>query len=155
MGSQRVEHDSVPFTFMFVIAFLPKGRCLLILWLESPSAVILEPRKITSATVSPFLPSVCHEMMGLAAMILVFSMLNFKPAFSLSSFTLIRRLFTSSSLSPIRVVSFTYLKLLIVLLAILILVCNSSSLEFHMMCSAYKLNKYIDSNSLVILFSQF
>ena len=52
-----------------VITFLPKSKCLLISWLQSPSAVILEPRKIKSATVSP---SICHEVMGLDAMILVF-----------------------------------------------------------------------------------
>ena len=52
-----------------VIAFLPRSKCLLISWLESPSAVILEHRKIKSATVSP---SICHEVMGPDAMILVF-----------------------------------------------------------------------------------
>ena len=53
-----------------VIAFLPRIRCLLISWLQSPSAVILEPPKINSVTVSIVSPSVCHEMMGLDAMIL-------------------------------------------------------------------------------------
>ena len=71
----------------FVIAFLPRSKHLLILWLQSPSAVILEPKKIKSATLSPFFPSVCHEVMGLDAMILVFWMLSFKPALSLSSFS--------------------------------------------------------------------
>ena len=52
-----------------VIAFLPRKKHLLISWLQSPSAVILEPPKIKSATVSPF---ICHEVMGLDAMILVF-----------------------------------------------------------------------------------
>ena len=61
--------------------------------------------------------SICHEVMGPDAMILVFWMLGFKPAFSLSSFTLIKRLFCSSSLSAIRVVSSAYLRLLIFLLA--------------------------------------
>ena len=56
----------------FVIAFLPKSKCLLISWLQSPSTVILEPKKIKSATVSIFSPSVCHEIMELDAMILVF-----------------------------------------------------------------------------------
>ena len=56
----------------FVIAFLPKNRHLLISWLQSPSAVILEPKKIKSVTVSTVSPSVCHEVMGLDAMILVF-----------------------------------------------------------------------------------
>ena len=63
-------------------------------------------------------------------------MLGFKPTFSLSSFTFIKRLFSSSLLSAIRVVSSAYLKLLIFLLAILILACASSSPVFLMMCSA-------------------
>ena len=61
----------------------------------------MEPQKIKSLTVSPF---ICHEVMGPDAMILVFWMLSFKPTFSLSSFTFIRRLFSSSSLYAIRVV---------------------------------------------------
>ena len=64
----------------FVIAFLSRSRHLLILWLHSPSAVTLESKKIKSVTAA-FSPSVCCEMMGLGAMILVFWM--FKPAFSL------------------------------------------------------------------------
>ena len=52
-----------------VVAFLPRSKHLLISWLQSPSAVILEPKKINSVIVSP---SVCHEVMGLDAMILVF-----------------------------------------------------------------------------------
>ena len=55
-----------------VITFLPRSQHLLISWLQSPSAVILEPRKIKSATVSIVSPSICHEVMGLDAMILVF-----------------------------------------------------------------------------------
>ena len=54
-----------------VITFLPRSKCLLISWLQSPSAVILEPRKIKSATVSTVSPSICHEVMGPVAMILV------------------------------------------------------------------------------------
>ena len=79
-----------------VKAFLPRSKCLLMSWLRLPSAVILEPRKIKSATVSP---SICHEVMVSFAMILVFLILSFKPAFSLSSFTFFKRLFISSSLS--------------------------------------------------------
>ena len=56
----------------FVTAFLPRSKCLLILWLQSLSAVILELKKIKSATVSTFPPCICHEVMGLGAMILVF-----------------------------------------------------------------------------------
>ena len=55
-----------------VITFLPRSKCLLISWLQSPSAVILEPPKIKSATVSPVSPSICHEVMGLDTMIFVF-----------------------------------------------------------------------------------
>ena len=89
----------------FVIAFLPRSKCLLISWLQSPSAVILEPKKIKSLTVSIVSPSICHEVMGADAMILVFQMLSFKSTFLLSSFTFIKRLFSSSLLSAIRVVS--------------------------------------------------
>ena len=56
----------------FVIAFLPKGKCLLIAWLKCPSAVFLEPKKIKSVTVSVVSSSVCHEVMGPDAMILLF-----------------------------------------------------------------------------------
>ena len=56
----------------FVIAFLPRSKCLLTSWLQLPSAVILEPPKIKSVIVSIVSPSVCHEVMGLDAMILVF-----------------------------------------------------------------------------------
>ena len=69
----------------FIIAFLPRSKGLLISWLQPPSAVILEPKKIKSLTVSIVFPSICHEVMGMDAMILVFWMLNFKPFFSLSS----------------------------------------------------------------------
>ena len=55
-----------------VITFLPRSKHLLISWLQSPSAVILEPKKIKSAIVSTVSPSICHEVMGLDAMILVF-----------------------------------------------------------------------------------
>ena len=55
-----------------VITFLPRSKHLLISWLQSPYAVILEPRKIKSATVSTVSPSICHEVIGLDAMILVF-----------------------------------------------------------------------------------
>ena len=57
---------------MLVITFLPRSKCLLISWLQSPSAVILEPKKIKSLTVSIVSPSICHEVMGLDAMIFVF-----------------------------------------------------------------------------------
>ena len=96
-----------------VITFLPRSERLLISWLQSPSAVILEPRKIKSDTVSTVSPSIYRKVMGPDAMILVFWMLSFKPTFSLSSFTFIKRLFSSSSISAVRVVSSAYLRLLI------------------------------------------
>ena len=83
--------------------------------------------------------------MGPDAMILVFWMLSFKATFYFSSFTFIRRLFSSSSLSAIRVVSSAYLKLLIFLLEILISACTSSSPVFLMMYPEYKLNKQGDN----------
>ena len=119
-----------------VIAFLPRSKRLLISWLQSPSAVILEPPKMKSVTVSIVSPSIHHEVMRPDAMILVFWMLSFKPTFSLSSFTVIKRLFSSSLLSAIRVVSSPYLQLLIFLLANLIPACASSSPAFRMMHSA-------------------
>ena len=73
----------------FIIAFLPRSKCLLISWLQSPSEVILESKKIKSLTVSIVSPSIYHEVMGPDAMILAFWMLSFKSAFSLSSFTLL------------------------------------------------------------------
>ena len=93
-----------------------------------------------------FYPSVCHEVMGPDAMIFVFWMLSFKPAFSLSPFT--KRLFSSSLLPAIRVVSYVYLRLLIFLLAIMSPACALSSPAFHMMYSAYRLNKQGDNIQL-------
>ena len=98
-------------------------------------------QKIKSDTVSPVSPSICHEVMGLDAMIFVFWILSFKPTFSLSSFTFTKRLFSYSLLSAIRVVSSAYLRLLLFLPAILNSARASSSPAFLMMYSAYKLNK--------------
>ena len=89
----------------------------------------------------------CHD--------LNFLNIEFKPAFSLSSFTFIKMFFTSSLLSAIKAMSSAYLRLLIFLLAILILACASSSLAFYMIYSAYKLNKQGDNHSLDILLSPF
>ena len=91
-----------------VTAFLPRSKHLLISRLQSPSAVILEPPKIKSLTVSTVSPSICYEVMGPDATILVFQMLSFKPSFSFSSFTFNKRFFSSSSLSAIRVMSPAY-----------------------------------------------
>ena len=60
-----------------VIAFLPRSKCLLLSWLQSPSAVVLEPKELKSVTVSIVSPSICYEVMGPDAMILVFWMLTF------------------------------------------------------------------------------
>ena len=129
----------------FVIAFLSRNKCLLISWLQSPSPVILQPLKRTFVTVSTVSPSICHKVMGLDAIIFIFLTLSFKPAFSSSSLTFIKRLFSSSLLSTIRVVSSAFLRLLMFLLELLIPACVSSSLAFHMMYSAYKSSKQGDS----------
>ena len=94
---------SLLFTMLsrLVITFLSRSKHLLISWLQSPSEVILEPPKIKYATVSTVSPSIYHEVMGPDAMILVFWMLSFKPTFSLSSFTFIKRPFSSSLFSVI------------------------------------------------------
>ena len=128
-----------------VITFLQRSKRLLVSWLQSSSVVILEHNKIKSDTVSTVSPSISHEVMRPDAMILVFWILNFKPTFSLSSFTFIKSLFSSSSLSAIRVVSSAYLRLLIFHPATSILACASSSPAFHMMYSACKLNKQGDN----------
>ena len=75
--------------FRFVIAFLPRSKHLSISWLQSTATVILEPMKTKSVTASTLPPSICYKLMGSDAMILVFWMLSFKPAFSVFSFTLI------------------------------------------------------------------
>ena len=95
-----------------VKTFLPRSKHLLISWLQSPSAVILEPPKIKSAMVSTVSPSIFYLPWSDGTR-LVFWMLSFKPTFPLSSLTFIKRLFSSSLLSAIRVVSSAYLKLFI------------------------------------------
>ena len=91
--------------FRLVKIFPPRNKHLFILSLQSPSAVILEPRKIKLATVSTISPSICHAVMGLDAMILVFWMWSYEPTFSLSSFTFKRLFSSSSSLSAMKVAS--------------------------------------------------
>ena len=88
--------------FRFVIDFLPRIKDFLISWLQSPFAVILEPTKRKSVTTSTFSSSTCHEVMGLDTMILVSLIFSFKLALSLSSSTLIKRLFSSSLLSAVK-----------------------------------------------------
>ena len=119
-----------------VIVFLPRSKRLLISWLQSPSAVILEPKKIKSFTASVFSPTICHEVMGLYVMILAFWMLSFKTSFSLFSFTFIKRLFSSSLISAVRAVPPTYLRLWRFLLAILIPACGAAKLT-------HKINLYM------------
>ena len=115
----------------FVIAILPSSKHLLILCLQSPYALMLEHKKMKSDTVSTFFPPISHEVIELDAMIFVFRVLSFKPTFStlFHPFTLIKRLFGSSSLSAIKVVSFAYL-MLIFLPAILRPACELSSPAF-------------------------
>ena len=97
-----------------VIAFFPRSKHLLISWLQSPSAVILEPKKIKSHCFHCF-PIYLSWSDGTGPMILVFWMLSVKPAFPFSSFTVIKRFFSSYSLSTIRVVSSAYVRFLIFL----------------------------------------
>ena len=102
-----------------VIAFLSRSKCLNFMAVVTICSDF-GTQKIKSPIVSIVSLSICHEVMGPDAMIWVFWMLSFKPVFSLSSFTFIKRLFGSSLLSAIRVVSSAYLRLLIFLPAILI-----------------------------------
>ena len=103
-----------------VITFLPRSKHLLISWLQSPLGFPCgsagkesgdfgaQENKVSHC--SHCFPSVCYQVMGLEAVILVFWMLSFKSAFSLPSFTFIKRLFRFSSLSAIKVVSSAYLR---------------------------------------------
>ena len=139
-----------------VITFLPRSKHLLISWLLSPSAVILEPKKIKVLYCfhcSPmYLPwsdgTRCHDLWW---------MLSFKAAFSLSSFYLHQEaLLVPLHFLLLRVMLSAYLRLLIFLPAILIPACASSSPAFCMMYSAYKLNKQGDNiYNLYVFLSQF
>ena len=132
-----------------VIAFLPRSKCLLISWLQSPLAVIRGP-KINSVTVYIVSLSICHEVMGSDAMIFVFLKLSFKPAF----FTLLfhfhqdalQSLFASCHQAETQKPGGICISdVLIFLPAILIPAYVSSNLAFRMMYSAYKLNKQGDN----------
>ena len=116
-----------------VITLLPRSKHLLISWLQSPSAVILEPPKIKSNTVNTVSRSISHGVIGPDAMIFVFWMLSFKPTFSLSSFTFIKRFFSSSSLSAIRVIS------------------SITLLDKHPIMSSRKLNREESNSQMPIL----
>ena len=128
-----------------VIAFLLRSRCLWIWWLQSPSAVILEPPKVKSLSLFPLLSHLFamkwwNQMpWSLFSEYWVLSQLFHSP------FTFIKRLFSSSSLCAIRMVSSAYLRLLIFLPAILIPACASSNQVFLCMYSACKLNKQGDN----------
>ena len=127
-----------------VIIIFPRSKGLLISWLQLPSAVILQPPKIASHCFHCF-PIYLPWSDGVGCHDLSFLNVKFKANFFTLLLTFIKRLFSSSSLSAIRVVSFAYLKLLVFLPAILIPPCASSSPAFCMMCSACKLNNQGDN----------
>ena len=104
----------------FVIVFLPRSKCLLILWLQWPSAVILEPRKMKSDSVSPFFPSTCHEVVGLDAVILVFECWVLSQLFHSPLSPLSRGCLVPLHFLPLKCYHLHYLRLLIFFLEILI-----------------------------------
>ena len=114
---------------MLGFSFFIQGASISILWLQSPSTVILELEKMKSNTVSTFPPFICHEVMGQHAMIFIFRILNFKPSFSLSSF--INKFFSSSSLSAIKVKPSAYLR------------CRYAPYS-HILIFSYGSQKYLD-----------
>ena len=125
----------------FVIAFLPRSKSLL----NFMAAVLIcsdfEAQESKICHCFLFFPFYLPWSDGTRCHDLSFLNVDFKPAFSVFSFILIKRLFSSSSLSHIRIVSSAFLKLLIFLPAILIPTCDSSNPAFHRMYSACKLNK--------------
>ena len=121
----------------FDIVILQKSSHLLISWLLSPSKLILEPKKMKSDTVSTFSPSICHEVIGPDAMILVFECWVLSQLFHSPLSPSSRGSLSASSLSAIKVVSSAYLRLLIFLSAIMIPACDSSSLAFCIMHISY------------------
>ena len=127
----------------FVTGFLPRNKCLLISWLQSLFTVILEPKKGKSVTASTFPPSICQELMGPNAAILVFECWISGQLFQ-SPVSLSKRLFSSSSLPDTRMASSAKQRLLRFLPASLIPICDSTTPAFRMMYSAYKLNKQGD-----------
>ena len=124
----------------FVIAFLPRSKCLLISRLQSRSALVFEPKKIKFPSVSIFFSIYLPWSDRTRSMILLFECSVLRQLFY-SSFTCIEKLFRSSSIYAIKVVSSVYLRLLIFLKAILIPDWVSSSPACHRIYSAYKLNK--------------
>ena len=124
----------------FLIAFLPRNKHLLISWLHSPSVMILEPKKIKSLTVCIVSSSICVNWWDQMPWSLFFECWDLSQLFH-SPFSFIKRLFSSSLLSAVKVISSAYLRLLIFLQAVLIPACDSSSPIFHTMYSAYNLTK--------------
>ena len=124
-----------------VITFLPRNKCLLILWLQSSSAMILEPAKIKSDTVSTVSPSICHEVMGPDAMIFVFWMLSFFTLLFHFHQEAISFFFTFCHKDGVTCIS----EVIDISPAILIPAYASSSPVFLMMYSAYKLHKQGDN----------
>ena len=115
----------------FVIAFLPRSKCLLNSWLHSLSAVRLKPKKIKSVTVSIVSPPVCHEVMGLDAMILVFWMLSFNSALSLKkNYTFI---FIQHVASLISIFPFSLSDLIL----FRVVMCPAKAIFFHSSCSLW------------------
>ena len=139
----------------FITAFLPRSKRLLISWLQSALAVIWKAKKIKSLIAHIVSSSICHEVMGPDAMILILWRLSFKPAFSLSSFTLIKGLFTSFLFSAIRMDSSAYLRILIFLPAVLIPACDSSSQNFTWYTLHISYISRVATYSFDILLSQF
>ena len=128
-----------------VVTFLPRSKHLLISWLQSPSAVVFGAQKHKVSHCFHCFRIYFPWSYGTGCHDLSFLNIELWANFSLSSFTFISRLFSSSSLSAIRVVSSAYLRLLIFLPAILIPACASSRPAFLMIYSAYKLNKQGDN----------
>ena len=124
----------------FVISFPPRKKCLLISWLQSPSTVILEPKKIKSVTVAIVSPNICQEALGPDAMIFVYEMLSFKPTFTLLfHFRLDVLFFLFFFCHKSGVICIT--DVIEIYPSNLDSGFASSSLAFRMMYSEYKLNK--------------
>ena len=126
----------------FVIAFLPRSNCFLNSWLQSSSTVLLEPKKRKSVTTSTFSPSICRAVMGWMPWSYFLKYLAWSLSSHFPPSPSSRGSLVPLSFLPFRVVSSVYLRLLMFVPPILILACNSSSLAFLMMCSAYTLNKH-------------
>ena len=129
----------------FAMAFLQRSKCLLISWLLSPSTVILEFKKIKSVTIAIFSLCICRKVMGLDAMILVFWMLSFKPAFhfSLSPSTrgpLVPLYFLPLEWYYLHIWGYWYFSQKSWFQLVL-----HPAWHFTWMCSAYKLNKQGDN----------